>query len=628
MMACHQSENVCMDNPRIQRAYVMKTPGIHKLLAVLLCWLIPVVAQAWWHDDWQFRKELVVQTTLASDSGNADLGDVQVLVRLHVGNFSYFLDIQKNGEDIRFVDGDDKTPLKFHIERFDPINQMAMIWVRVPALQAGAGPRAIWMYYGNPSAVSGGDAPGTYDTPQALVLNFSDPQAIGQDATAYQNHAQVGNVSVTEGIIGAAASFVGNGEMIVPPGRGLQSTAGTGFTLSAWMKIDVNQVEATVIDWSGDAGNVMLQVMDDIPRVQLTDAAGAVHEVDADTRLALGEWTHLALVGVENGLTLYVDGKEQAFLLAELPTLNGVLSIGSRADGGAGLTGNLDEVTLANIARGAEWLAFTFMAQSADSLLLSYGEDGQQESAGSHSSFGTILRNVTVDGWVVIVILSIMGVISWIVMISKGVIITRIRRDNAMFLQQFSKLGTSQVDRLDADATEDDLANSPLLTALSGAHKHFESSNIFRIYHSGVEEMHHRTPKAVGAQALALALTPQAIGAIRATMDGSLVRELQKINSQMVLLTIAISGGPFLGLLGTVVGVMIVFAEIAAVGDVNVNAIAPGIAAALVATAAGVGVAIPALFGYNYLGSRIKEISADMHVFVDEFVAKIAEQHS
>jgi biopolymer transport protein ExbB len=46
-----------------------------------------------------------------------------------------------------------------------------------------------------------------------------------------------------------------------------------------------------------------------------------------------------------------------------------------------------------------------------------------------------------------------------------------------------------------------------------------------------------------------------------------------------------------------------------------------------VATAAGVGVAIPSLFGYNYLGSRIKSISADQHVFVDEFVSKIAEQY-
>jgi biopolymer transport protein ExbB len=120
-------------------------------------------------------------------------------------------------------------------------------------------------------------------------------------------------------------------------------------------------------------------------------------------------------------------------------------------------------------------------------------------------------------------------------------------------------------------------------------------------------------------------LSAQAIQAIRASLDGVMVRETQKLNKLMVLLTIAISGGPFLGLLGTVVGVMITFAAIAAAGDVNVNAIAPGIAAALLATVAGLAVAIPSLFGYNYLITRIKEATSDMAVFVDEFVTKLAE---
>ncbi|HTO59304.1 MAG TPA: MotA/TolQ/ExbB proton channel family protein, partial [Pseudomonadales bacterium] len=111
-------------------------------------------------------------------------------------------------------------------------------------------------------------------------------------------------------------------------------------------------------------------------------------------------------------------------------------------------------------------------------------------------------------------------------------------------------------------------------------------------------------------------------------LDAQSVRESQRLNSQMVLLTLAVSGGPFLGLLGTVVGVMITFAAIAASGDVNVNAIAPGIAAALVATVAGLGVAIPALFGYNYIGTRIKEVTADNRVFVDEFIATLAETYS
>ena len=120
-------------------------------------------------------------------------------------------------------------------------------------------------------------------------------------------------------------------------------------------------------------------------------------------------------------------------------------------------------------------------------------------------------------------------------------------------------------------------------------------------------------------------LSGPSLDAVKASIDADSVREGYALNSQMVLLTIAIAGGPFLGLLGTVVGVMITFASIAAAGDVNVNAIAPGIAAALLATVAGLSVAIPSLFGYNYLASRIKTISSDMQIFIDEFVTRVAE---
>src|SRR4029078_8065250 len=99
-------------------------------------------------------------------------------------------------------------------------------------------------------------------------------------------------------------------------------------------------------------------------------------------------------------------------------------------------------------------------------------------------------------------------------------------------------------------------------------------------------------------------------------LDASLTRMSQRLSSQMVLLTISISGGPFLGLLGTVVGVMITFADIAATCDVNINAIAPGTAAALVATVAGLGVAIPCLFGYNYPNTRLQEVVPGLRVFV------------
>mgnify|MGYP002713304384 FL=1 len=145
------------------------------------------------------------------------------------------------------------------------------------------------------------------------------------------------------------------------------------------------------------------------------------------------------------------------------------------------------------------------------------------------------------------------------------------------------------------------------------------------MYHRGIQEVKARVGTAVGAQASAM--TKQSADAIRAVLDADMVRESQKINSKMVLLTIAISGGPFIGLFGTVVGVMITFAEMASTGDVSIASIAPGMAAALMATIVGLWVAIPALFGYNYLGTNIKNINADMHVFIDEFVTRVAEYY-
>lgn len=599
---------------------------MRSVIVSLLLLLAPGLSQAWWHEDWSFRKELTVDTSILAGDVAGPVNEAQVLVRLHTGNFGYFLDLMSKGEDLRFIDSDDKTPLKFHIERFDPINQMALIWVKLPVVQGGAVPHTLWMYYGNAEAVPAEDVGGTYDTPQSLVLHFGDPQMLGRDSTAYGNNAEIGAATITEGPMGAAANLDGSGGINIPAGRGLLATPESGFTLSTWLKIDTEQVDAMVFSWSGVEGRLDLVMQGATPLVRYTDATALVQEVAASAAIALAQWHHVALVGSSQGMTLYVDGAPAGALPAVTPTLNGPLSIGAAADGTLGLIAQLDEFGVASTARSADWLRFAARGQMADAKLLVYGEDGQQESGGE-SYFGTILRNVTFDGWVVIVILVIMAAISWVVMASKGMVLNRTRRDNAAFLTQFSKLGTRQVDRLDSNAANDP-EGSALLTALSGRHKHFESSNIYPIYHTGVQEMHQRTPRAVGAQVSELNLTVQAVNAIRASMDGTLIRELQKLNSQMVLLTIAISGGPFLGLLGTVVGVMITFAAIAASGEVNVNAIAPGIAAALVATVAGLAVAIPALFGYNYLGSRIKEISADMHVFVDEFVAKIAEQHS
>jgi biopolymer transport protein ExbB/TolQ len=83
----------------------------------------------------------------------------------------------------------------------------------------------------------------------------------------------------------------------------------------------------------------------------------------------------------------------------------------------------------------------------------------------------------------------------------------------------------------------------------------------------------------------------------------------------MIVLATAISGGPFVGLLGTVWGVMDTFSGIARAQQASLTAMAPGVAAALIATVAGLMVAIPSLFCYNFLVTKTRGITMEMDNF-------------
>jgi biopolymer transport protein ExbB len=217
------------------------------------------------------------------------------------------------------------------------------------------------------------------------------------------------------------------------------------------------------------------------------------------------------------------------------------------------------------------------------------------------------------------VLCALLFVLSIVVMATKTLTIGAIRRENEAFLTAFRA----------ADARGPAAGGSPdgmraLAASSAKGAAEYPASSLFRLYELGLSETERRT---VGAPS-GIVLSEQTMQAIRAALHAANIRSSQKLNSGMVLLTLAISGGPFLGLLGTVLGVMITFAAIAHTGEVDVAAIAPGTAAALAATVAGLAVAIPALFGYNYLTIRIREITAENDVFLDEFVTRVAEQYS
>ncbi|MFO7190266.1 MAG: MotA/TolQ/ExbB proton channel family protein, partial [Pseudomonadota bacterium] len=149
-----------------------------------------------------------------------------------------------------------------------------------------------------------------------------------------------------------------------------------------------------------------------------------------------------------------------------------------------------------------------------------------------------------------------------------------------------------------------------------------QGSSLWRLYSVAVEEMHRRRERGYDLNAVSAAT----IDAIRAAMDGVMVRENERMARRMNWLSTTIEGAPYVGLFGTVIGIMLVFVVAAMAGAVDINSVAPGMAAALLCTAAGLGVAIPALFGYNWLTSRAEAIAADMAVFVDEFTTRLAEE--
>jgi biopolymer transport protein ExbB len=329
--------------------------------------------------------------------------------------------------------------------------------------------------------------------------------------------------------------------------------------------------------------------------------------------LVQGRWQHIVLVASPDKLELFIDGLSAGSTALKLAALNPTITVGGN------FNGLLDEVQIAATARSADWIKLSYRSQSPDFSVLGFGQD-ESNSSGDSGHFMVIVQNVTVDGWVVIGLTLIMLVVALLVMVTKALVINRITKDNRAFLKKYSLLDPGKLGEIDQDesAEEHELAESDLLTALIGKHDHFQSSTLYHLYHLAIHELN----KLQGGNDQPV--TQEAWNFLRVKLDSQIVTESQRLNKNMVLLTIAIAGGPFLGLLGTVVGVMITFAAIAASGDVNINSIAPGIAAALLATVAGLAVAIPALFAYNYLLTQIKDITASMRVFSDEFLAVLS----
>lgn len=644
-------------------ARILNVPIVLVILVMAAWW--PTPAAAWWNDQWTLRKKITIDTGASGAAISDPIGSSPVLVRLHIGNFR-FGSAKDDGSDLRFVAADDKTPLKHHVEKYDSLLGEALVWVGVPDLKPGA-KSEIWLYYGNAKAPAAVDAKGTYDPDTQLVYHFAESGSPPLDSSAWANNAQSLAPGADGAIIGRGVHLDGQSAVVLPGSPSLALADNAEWSWSLWVNMTALQPNAALFTRADGANGISIGLDNGVPYLELTNA-GAKQRTAAGAALAAGTWHHIAVTAKPNQIVLYVDGNSFATLAATLPALSGAAQLGTAAAapatgdaaaatpaaaapaapaaapadaaaapapaaaaaapqaaaGAPGFVGDVDELQIAKVVRPAGFIKLAAIGQGSDQgKLISFSVDEENSGWFSSGYFGVILRSVTPDGWVVIGLLGIMAVISWIVMYDRVSYLNRVGRGNRAFLKQFRDAVTDDLTGvLQLDRQETDSSFGGKVPAKG--RKTIQASPLFRLFDVAALEIRRRfSGRGTGHHVL----SPQAIESIRAVLDSGFVQETQRLNRMMVMLTIAISGGPFLGLLGTVVGVMITFAAIAASGDVNVNAIAPGIAAALVATVAGLGVAIPSLFAYNYLITRIKDATSDMQVFIDELITRIAESY-
>lgn len=594
-------------------------------------------AQEWWNEQWQFRRKLSFDASPTGADVKSNLAELPVLVRLHTGNFN-FANCSDSGEDIRFVSADDKSLLKHHIEKFDPIDEIGYIWVRMPKLSGGAVQDFIWMYYGNRNAVGGQDSAGTFEAGHAAVFHLAELEGAPKDASAYNNH--VGRFQGGQGlpsVIGNGVTLSGAGDhLVIPASPSLDFTK--GFTFSAWLRIQQDQDNAMVFARQSVEGEgIFIFIEGTRACFKIVAADGQTYRTQECMDLSLGSWHHIAFTAASKGrMSTYLDGLELFYinLSATLPKLEGDLFIGESPDGGSSFVGDLDEIRISNLARSYDWLRASFKSQGPDNLLAQVGVEEIGGGSGLPVFYlATVMKNITLDGWMVIGCLAVLGMASWVVFASKAAMLYAVEKENKAFKSTYQEM--------------------PDPVAFQNNGEEYDQSTLYRVFASGYDALKRCLEKnGNGVKASGLndnkskngdhsaqpnenlvtadineskPLDSRATKTIKAALEKGFIEESERLNAWLVILTMGISGGPFLGLLGTVWGVMNTFAAMAEAGEANIMAIAPGVASALSTTVIGLIVAIPALFGYNYLTGKIKSITAEMMIIVDQLSVNIEE---
>jgi biopolymer transport protein TolQ len=213
----------------------------------------------------------------------------------------------------------------------------------------------------------------------------------------------------------------------------------------------------------------------------------------------------------------------------------------------------------------------------------------------------------TLEGKITISLLLVLSLFSWTIIITK---IRQLHIARKYAKRFFAAYG----------ATHDPLEIQRQKTEFDGA-------PAYSLYTRGADELEYHlreNPVVVRGQSR---ISTASFEAVKVVLEEAAASEAIALEKGMIVLSTAVAGGPFIGLLGTVWGVMETFAGIARANSASLTAMAPGVAGALIATVIGLLVAIPAMFAYNFMVTTIRGITQELDGFASRFANQIEHRY-
>jgi biopolymer transport protein ExbB/TolQ len=213
-------------------------------------------------------------------------------------------------------------------------------------------------------------------------------------------------------------------------------------------------------------------------------------------------------------------------------------------------------------------------------------------------------EKATPEGKVTIFVLFLLSMFSWTIIITK-------------FRQLYIARTASKKFYAAYNATRD-----PLDIRRRG--EEFEGAPAYQLYIRGADEAayHLKNNPVAVKNAVTTKISPTSFEAVKVVLEEAAAAQAMSLEKGMIVLSTAEAGGPFIGLLGTVWGVMETFAGIAKANQASLTTMAPGVAGALIATVTGLMVAIPAMFAYNFMVTTIRHLTQEL----DGFSSRYANQ--